>query len=501
MVSYLKKNYSWLIIIYFGVFYFLFLSNNPSSDSYSNAFSSITTQEVFRPHHLLYSGLGYLIYLPFESLNIEPIKIFQFVNVLFAIGCLIVFRFILKRIHSSEALIAASIVFLGSCFGFQRFATDNECYIIPLFFTLLAMNFVQNFLIKNKGYKVVLSALFIAIGCLFHQIVIFVWFASFLIYIFNGRRKFILEFILISLIIPIVYIIVLYSQEGGISFNSLMNFVLHDYKYADAEMPILKNVILLSAISLIRTFIQVHGYVFELISHYPFISFIVIIIGLAFMAYGMVYVFKLKKRQLIIFQERRFVRYLWGLLILYFGFAAFSNGNAEFMVILPFLIVILLVYYFEYISRLLFGLGIFMYVWNLSFALIPMANMKLNSNEDIVNLIIKEPDAVYVLKDKVAVDNIYAYKERKEVLNTTFRVSEISQEDFDTWIREGRIIYTDYFEEKPLLSRATMVESRTKIIKSSNPIINNRDRFCPKYIFPYLGSEKVISTFISNFAD
>lgn len=500
MITYLKRNYSWLIIIYFGLIYFLFLSNNPSSDSYSNAFSSITAQELFRPHHLLYSGLGYLIYQPLQFLNIDPIKIFQFTNVLFAAACLIMVRIIMHRIHSNEKLIAASIVFLGSCFGFQRFAIDNECYIIPLFFTLLAINFVQSFLIRNKDYKVILCALSLAVGCLFHQIVIFAWLASFLIFIFNGRRRFNLQFILISLIIPIVYLIVIYYQEGSIGFSSIMNFVLHDYKNSNAEMPILSNVILLSAISLVRTFIQIHGYVFEFISLYPFISIVAISIALGFLIYGVFYLFRLKKRQSTVFQERRFIRYCWGLLILYFGFAAFSNGNAEFMVIIPFLIILLLVYYFEYLSRALFGLGIFMYVWNLFFALVPISNMKLNANEEIANLVIDQPNAVFILKDKVGVDNIYAYKQRKENLSNTFKVTDISQEDFDYWIKENKTIYTDYFEERDLISRATIAQSKNNSIKSSNPIINNKESFQIKYKFTYIGSEKEIWTFISNFA-
>lgn len=497
MISYLKKNYSWLIIIYFGLIYFLFLSNNPTSDSYSNAFSSITGLELFRPHHLLYSGLGYLIYLPLQSLDIDPIKIFQFVNVLFAMGCFIVFRVIMHRIHSNEKLIASSIVFLGACFGFQRFAIDNECYIIPLFFTLLAINFVQSFLIRNRDYKVILSALTLAIGCLFHQIVIFAWLASFLIFIFNGRRRYILQYFLISLIIPIVYIIVVYYQEGSVGINAIMNFVFHDYKNSNAEMPILSNVILLSAISFFRTFIQVHGYVFEIISLYPLISSLVISIALGFLVYGIIYLFRLKKRQLTVFQERRFVRYCWGMFILYFAFAAFSNGNAEFMVILPFLIILLLVYYFEYLSRALFGLGIFMYVFNLFFALIPMANMKLNSNEEIVNLMIDQPNAVFVLKDKVAVENIYAYKQRKENVGVTFRASEVSQEKFDSWLKENKTIYTDYFEEKDLTSRATIAKSKTNDIKTSNPIINNKNSFYPKYKFTSLVCEKEIWTYIN----
>lgn len=497
MINYLKRNYSWFIIAFFGIIYFIFLSNNPTSDAYSNAFSSLTGKEMFRPHHLLYSVLGYLIYLPLKFTSIEPIKIFQFINVLFAMSCFVIVRIIMRRINCKESLISLAIIFLGSCFGFQRFAIDNECYIIPLFFTLLAINFVQSFLIKNKFYKVVLCALACVFGCLFHQIVVFALISSFLVVLYNKRLKYILSFIGISLILPITYALVVFIEKGSLSISSLMNFVLHDYNTSNAELPILNNVIVLSAISFVRTFIQVHGYVFKMISSYPLISIIVIIISLAFLIYGIMHVFKLKKRSLVLFQERRFVRYCWGMLILYFGFAVFSNGNAEFMVIIPFLLILLSIYYLTHIRRVLFGLSLFMFVWNLYFALIPMGYMKLNSNKDIVDLIIKEPTSIYILKDKVAVENIYAYQKRKENTINTYKISEITHQQFDSWVKENKVIYTDYFGGKDLASRSTIAETYNNSIKSSNLIIKNKKQFHPKYKFTSLSSEKEIWTFLN----
>lgn len=501
MISYLKKNYSWFIIIFFGIIYFIFLSNNQTSDAYSNAYSSLTGEELFRPHHLLYSVLGYLVYLPLKFTSIEPIKIFQCINVLFAMSCLIVIRIMMLRIHSKESLISLSIIFLGSCFGFQRFAIDNECYIIPLFLTLIAMNFVQSFLIKNKFYKVILCALACVLGCLFHQIVIFALISSFLVVLFNKRLKYILSFIGISLILPITYALVVFIEKGSFSISLLMNFVLHDYTTSNAELPILNNVIILSAISFIRTFIQVHGYMFKIVSSYPLISIIVITISLAFLVYGIIYAFKLKKRNLALFQERRFVRYSWGMLILYFGFAVFSNGNAEFMIIIPFLLILLSVYYLIHIRKVLFGFGLFMFVWNLYFTLIPMGYMKLNSNKDIVDLIIKEPTSIYVLKDKVAVENIYMYKENGKDIPNIYKISDVKEDKFNNWVKEKKTIYTDCFGGKEVASRATIAETYTNNISSSNPIIKNKKSFKSKYKFTSNGSEKEIWTFISNFAN
>jgi hypothetical protein len=496
MISYLKKNYSLIIIVVFGLLYLIFLSNNPTSDSYSNAFSSLSKEDMFRPHHLLYSAFGYLVYLPFKWINIEPIKLFQTINVLFAAGCLLVVRVMMRRIYLKEALIVASILFIGSCFGFQRFAIDNECYIIPLFFILLSMNFVQSFLIKNKFYKVVLCGLVSVIGCLFHQIAIFTLICSFFVFVFNGKWKNIITFFIISLIIPIVYSLIVFLQEETLSAQLLTNFVLHDYKTSFAEMPILKNVILLSAISFVRTFIQVHGYVFEIFSLYPVISISVISIAIGFLIIGVYFCFKLKKRELTLFNEKRFVRYCWVMLILYFGFAAFSNGNAEFMIIIPFLIILLLIYYFVYLRRAIFGLGLFMFIWNFLFALFPMGYMKLNSNQELYSLVIKEKEAVFVLKDKVAVDNIYAYKQLNQNISNTYKLSQVTNEQFSNWIKENKTIYTDYFGGKEALSRVHIAESNTNKIASDSPIINNQSKFQLRHKFIFFAGEKDIWEFV-----
>jgi hypothetical protein len=227
----------------------------------------------------------------------------------------------------------------------------------------------------------------------------------------------------------------------------------------------------------------------------------VIITSLAFLIYGIIHIFKLKKRSLALFQERRFVRYSWGMLILYFGFAVFSNGNAEFMIIIPFLLILLSVYYLTHIRRVLFGIGLFIFVWNLYFALIPIGYMKLNSNKDIVDLIIKEPTSVYVLKDKVAVENIYMYKENGKALPNIYKISDVKEDEFRNWIKEKKTIYTDCFGGKEVASRATIAETYTNNISSSNPIIKNKKSFKPKYKFTSNGTEKEIWTFISNFAD
>ncbi|MDR0971429.1 MAG: hypothetical protein LBM25_03480 [Bacteroidales bacterium] len=493
------RNYSWLIIFLLGLFYLIFLSRYPSSDAYANAFLSITGKDLFKPHHLLYSGFGYIILKIFNNTSFEPIRILQVVNVLFAILSLIVTRQILKRANQKEGLIASALIFLGSCFGFLRFAVDNECYIIPLFFSIVSINFIQSLSIQTKTYKVVLCGLSTAIGCLFHQIVVFVLICSFFFILFREKFKNVVIFVLISLIIPLVYFLVIYFNFGEINIKTITNFVLHDYVNDTAQMPILKNIFPLFFLSFIRTFIQVHGYIHTIIIDSPIFSYLTIAFSFIFFVLGIVKLFKIKRCSINLFSQKWMVLFLWSLLIFYLAFAIFSNSNAEFMVIVPFLIVFLLVYYLKNIRKSLLYFAIMLLIWNFFFFLIPFSTMKMNNNYDIAKKIHQKEDAIFLLDSKVEVDNIYAYKYRKEPVNT-FKPSKITSEEFNNWIKDKKEIYTDVFGSSFAISRKTIVEENTNR-KKENVVFSNKNLFKKESEFYSLTSKTEIWSFISKFAN
>ena len=100
----LKKNYSYVFIILLTVLYLVFLSDNCSSDSYSNAYSSLYAQDMFKPHHLLYCLFGHIVLLLFGFTAVEPITLLQITNALFAGGCLLVARRMIKRVNRSTSI-------------------------------------------------------------------------------------------------------------------------------------------------------------------------------------------------------------------------------------------------------------------------------------------------------------------------------------------------------------------------------------------------------------
>ena len=449
----LKYNYSYLAVIGFAVFYIFFLSNNPTSDSYSYAYSSFHGEELLRPHHLLYCLVCRLIYSLFAFTNIEPITIFQTFNALMACGTLLVFRRIIKRVNRNENFIFSAIVFCGSCFGFMRFATDNEAYILPLFFSMLSIYYLQVFLAENTILRLLKMSLSIVIACLCHQLSILVYISLFIGLLLNKRGKYILYFIIVSLIIPIVYAICCFVETNQLTLNALFSFVLHDYIQGYAQSPDLKQVFLLSSISLIRTFLQVHGNLFVFLNFF-FVFFIFFFaFFIFFFAFGIVNFVKNKKHTLSLYNEKRFVVILWLILALSFLFAALSNGNAEFMIMIPFILIMLYSHYFANHKAMLF-IGFALLLWNTCFALIPQKFCKFSCNEEIVEMMKTHHDATFVLLDKPAAENLYLYKYSKENMPKVIYAHKYNEEE----IKPKKII-TDAIGAESPLSRSSLLNT------------------------------------------
>lgn len=449
----LKYNYSYLAVVGFAVLYIFFLSNNPTSDSYSYAYSSLHGEELLRPHHLLYCWVCRLIYSLFAFTNIEPITIFQTFNALMACGTLLVLRRIIKRVNRNENFIFSAIVFCGSCFGFMRFATDNEAYILPLFFSMLSIYYLQVFLSENTILRLIKMSLSIVIACLFHQLSILVYLSLFIALLLNKRGKYVLYFILISLIIPIVYAICCFVETNQLSLNALFSFVLHDYIQGYAQSPDLKQVLLLSSISLIRTFLQVHGNIFVFLNFFFTFFVFFFVFFLFFFVFGIVNFVKNKKHNLLLYNEKKFVIILWLILALSFLFAAFSNGNAEFMIMIPFILIMLYAHYFTNHKAMLF-IGLAFLLWNTCFALIPQKFCKFSCNEEIVEMMKTYPDATFVLLDKPASENLYLYKYSKENMPKVIYAHKYNKEE----IKSKKII-TDVIGAETPLSRSSLLNT------------------------------------------
>ena len=459
----LSKYSSFIVIACFVALYLCFFSNNPSIDAWAYAYNAKEGIDLFSPHHLLYTWFCSKILNIFAFLHIEPILLLQGMNTLvFAIELIIV-RQILKNLKKSETSIASSLIFLGGCWGVMRFAIDNECYTLPTFFTLCAIYAFQSFTMREKEYKVCIMALFLVLGCLFHQIVILAWLCFFVVLCLAKNKKHLLLFTLVSLLIPLIYWIVFYSISGESSIYSLMNFVLTDYANASAEPPNLKTILMLSPISLARTFVQMHGYMLNLFKTCPILISAIVVSCITLAVWGIRKIKKNNQEQDL--SDKHFTKTLWWLAILCILFACISNGNAEFMNLLPFVTVILFNTYYHTFSL---PIALATMLWNVCFGLLPYHSKTLNNDRKILDFVAENKNEIFYLQNKPKIENMFLYYYG----NPTPQLYNSQKTDAKTL--KGKEVFTDR-NSKLSISRSALLkkDEKPKTINSKSIVFHS----------------------------
>lgn len=446
-----KIDKSYIVIFFLGLIYIFLPSTNNSLDAFAYAAEAKSLDTLFRPHHLLYNIFGYASSL----LGIKnSLSAMIFVNGLFAVGCLIIMRSILLRLTSREVC-AFAVLFLGSCFGFMRFATENETYIVPLFFSLWAS---LNYLRSKNNFT---TSLLASIACIFHQIHFFWWLGLFILALFEGKSKgkTFMTFFAGALIVPIAYLLVFFFTEHDA--NNIFEYVFHDYIAIEGvEFSIKPIALLLTPISFIRSFVQVHGYFYPLIQKYhlfilPILTSIILFI---------VGVFKLrksitKKRDSYLSQKRFASSHLL-IFFLQLIFAFISDGNAEFMVMLPFAFSIFFFakYDIKIIPLKCFSLGLL--IWNLFLGVVPYHFLSLNADKKLAEYIRDNPSNLYILSDRIKIEKILDYNYPDEKFNIKSYTG-----DLDSIIYQTKLpALTDIVNNTFSMSRSTMVNSNDQSV-------------------------------------
>jgi hypothetical protein len=435
-------------IILLGILYLLFPSINPSGDTYTFANQIKNGNELFLPHHLIYNAFYYVLS---QVLSIsDTLSFISFMNGIFAIGCLFFMNAILSK-YTSNATRFFTILFLGSCFGFMRYATTGETYIVPLFFSLWASWCA----ITKK--PVILTALIAGVSCLFHQIHIFWWLGLLIFSTISNYEKQWKNFLLYCLgscIVPFTYLMVFYLTEHDAT--NLFEYIAYDYIHnEDVEFTIKTKALILTPINFIRTFYQVHGYIILLVQKYWFVG-IGICLSVLFGIFGLIKLRKIKKRTNTKFFEIQFAFCHLLIFFLQLLFAAISDGNAEFMVMLPFALALfaLIRYTFQHIPMYAFALSIL--IWNISVGLIPYHILETTSDPALARYIKAHPDEVYYIKDRqIARESLkYHYPDRSFQLYT---IKE-NTTDLDSLLQEYSGLLSDILTQKAT-SRSSMIEA------------------------------------------
>ncbi|KAA6302610.1 MAG: hypothetical protein EZS26_001117 [Candidatus Ordinivivax streblomastigis] len=444
-----KLSTDFVVIATLGLLYIFLPSINPSGDTLAYACSVRDGRELFMPHHLLYNALYFLIAKLFVVTH--TLELIAFMNALFAVGCLLFANAILSKFVEKGTRLSA-IIFLGFCFGFLRYATTGETYIVPLFFSLWAS---YCSLLRKKAF---LTGLIAAAACLFHQVHVFWWLGLLFFVVATGKdnrlRRF-LEYGIASCIVPVAYLLAFYLINNDSA--SVFEFVAHDFVHnSNVSVGFNPKALLLTPINFVRTFIQVHGYMFVLLQKFWFL------IGLLLCSAALLIIgcFRLKhsrKKGNVGAFELQFARthlVIFGMQLL---FAFLSVGNAEFMVMLPFALLVYVFIRYKIRPVAVYLLTAGLVIWNLMFGLMPYRFLEVTPDPAISRYVAQHPDRVYYLTDRQTVEARLKYA----FPHKTFRIYGVKAHfdtGLDTLLQENSSVTTDVLTPKAL-SRASFVQS------------------------------------------
>lgn len=352
------------------------------------------------------------------------------------------------------------VLLIGACYGYMRFSTENETYILPIFLSLMGSYFFLQYLNGERIQKLVLSAIFFSAAALFHQIHI-LWFSGFFMALFqiSGTKKYRDVSIFLgtgSLVVILVYV-VYYSSLPFTARNGIVEFVLKDVYAGRVHTGISFNNVLLTPISFVRTFIQVHGYMIKMFGLYP----ILVLLPLCLSIILWVCVKAIFKFSTYTKHGNRIIsRAILYSFALHFLFAFYSVGNAEFMVMLPLLAILWLCLNFNLPTKPFLYIGLMLLIWNVVFGLMPNYHYDLDGNSKLSSLVIRDLNKPWLLSEPQKIENIIFYQTGEEHIflrEEQFRQAIQKPKDLD--------FYTDLIKYQKPLSRHNFLRDPSELEK------------------------------------
>lgn len=450
-----KKSHIYLLIIFFTLLYVFFPTINSGIDAYGYAALVKYNINLFLSHHLLYNALGWVL-LKLIGDNIDVLPFMIAINGIVGGLILWVFYLILKKSNVTTQNAFWAIALSASTFGFSRFCTENETYIIPILFSLIATYYFYNIQSKTNYFLVINISFWGSIACLFHQIHVWWWLAFLIAFLLQKQYKSAFLYVIPSFLVPITYYFVNLIYFGKSSFPDLIHFVFADYIEGRAASSIgFKNIVLF-AINIVRTFVQIHGNIVLIISKY-FIFDIIGFVGIGLMLFGGIQIFKSNCLKLA---SNPIKNALLIAIFFHLFFSLISYGNAEFMAMIPVLTILLLANSdFEKLKWAIIGL----FIWNFSMAIIPQNLFDFEGNMKTYKKI--KNQSVYVFQNKALFENIHFYHTGVDPAPNMFKINNPNLEQIiDSCLANNIPVYTDVFNES-VLNRQTIIANKLGEIK------------------------------------
>jgi hypothetical protein len=458
---FLRHKLSWITLLIIFCLYLFFPSGLSSTDGWYYAASIKHGGEIFLPHHLLYNALGFVFTWVPSKAGLEIISSLKIMNAFFAFLTLIMIQQILFFFRLNEKQVVLISCLAGFSFSLLRYATENETYIVPLFFALLAsFNYIK-FIKERRNRHAFYTGLWVTIAVLFHQIYIFWWAGLLVGVIIEKRKKPAYLYLIISLVAPVIYLIVFMTNKEGTESNTLIDFILGDLR-ENSRLELTGKGIFLSLVNLIRSFIQVHGYIFHMVRT----NLLFLLPGIVSLLFAVTAFLKYPERSKTnISQNFSAIHIL--IVVLQFIFASFSSGNAEFMVMIPVLVFILFPFYIINYEKFLLRIMIAMAIWNISYGLIPLHYKSQAQEQYLCDIALSEKNIIIVASDDQLLKNMLYYQTGDENFKSILKspaVLEIKGKDpailegvIDSALNTGTEIYTDCLDELAL-SRSSIME-------------------------------------------
>lgn len=418
---------------------------------------------MLSPHHLLYMPWCSWWLPIIRLLHVEPIAGFTFINFVLFVVTLEVLRVWLLKLNATQSHVEVLIWFLLGSFGLLRFALDNETYIVPLFLAVYG-----SYLIENKEKRASsIGWVLLAMAVLFHQSYIF-WFLAYALTAMKKRKW-------IAPILSGGIILVVYLQAASWSNESISNYLIHDVNQGLVDTQIGPMNFMFTAVNLVRTVIQIHGSMLFIILDWYLLS-IVGLMGLLMLiisSLGFVWLqVSVRKQQTA--KMHIFDGALSWVFFLQLGFAFYSVGNAEFMVmLLPVATLLMakagLFSTSDKTQKLLAGMSIGTWLHNTVFVIIPMflgSNADAERFAEILNNKIPTNNTqkiVLISNEAKSIENAWEYIARKNgkkpTQNILFNLGS-SEKDIQELKRLSKdpqveILIHNTFILSPIYSRAT----------------------------------------------
>ena len=451
-----------LVFILIFLSYILFPTNNSSLDSYAYAGYVKYNYYLFTPHHLFSNAIIYVLLLPFKYLGISiDILLFsKLVNSVFQLINLFIFYKILTYLKIKEKTKLLYILILAFSFSLWRYGTENETYIIPIGFSLLGSYYFLKNINKSKTSYIILSSIFGVLACLFHQIHFFWWFGI-LFGFFLYKRSFntIYLYLIPALLVPLSYILVLvFYEKQELTFFNLQHFVFHDFYQGSVMTNFGWKGFFFQAINTVRTYFQIHPNIYFLIKNNLF--YLIPLTLCLIISYKLFKLFRTDKKMIIKKENhlKIFIKIHIFIFIANFLFAFYNAGNIEFMVMLPFFLILYIAIKYDINYKISQQIVILLFVWNFSYGIFPNYYYNYYNDTELVNYMVENKEKTFIVKNHTTISQ-YFYKTGIDNPKNIFRLEKINDDKLNQIIKVNNEIYTDIINKPEIFNKEKMTSS------------------------------------------